>query len=141
MKSALIIIFLITLAGCVPNQATSQERLMDEIESSIALPAEALPLRSYARYYTQYQGSVLGAYTTQVEEPRPADYGCEELRSDGSSKAVGCRAIANVPLGQRRWVEFDDYPAVSGRGCTALQLDFDPGTKGFNYLECAEADY
>ena len=110
---------------------------MDEIESSIRLPPGAGPLDSYARYYTAHEGSVHGAYTTEVEAPRPTDYGCEELASNASSKMVDCPAPADARPGERRWVKFEDYPAISGKDFTAIQLEFDPRTKKFTYLECA----
>ncbi len=111
---------------------------MDEIESSITLPPGALPLQSYARYYTEHRGLVHGAYTTEIEEERPPDYGCEEAQLDNSYKPVACPASADVRPGSRRWVKFEDYPAVGGLDCSALQIEFDPKAKAFIYLECAE---
>jgi hypothetical protein len=137
MKSVTIIVALIALTGCASSPKDSQAALMDDIESSIRLPSGAGPLESYARYYTLHEGSVHGAYTTEVEAPRPPDYGCEELGSNGSSKMVACPAPADARPGERRWVKFEDYPAVAGEDCTAIQLEFDPRTRKFTYLECA----
>ena len=137
MRSVLIIASLIAAAGCASYQRNSHAALMDEIESSILLPPGAGPLESYARYYTEYDGSVHGAYTTEIEAPRPADYGCEELLLNGSSKTVACPAPADARPGERRWVKFEDYPAVAGENCTAIQLEFDPRTRKIIYLECA----
>jgi hypothetical protein len=114
---------------------------MNEIESLVRLPANAGKVQSYARYYTKYKGSVHGAYTTTVEGPRPPDFGCSEMKSDDSVKAVPCPASADVPVGQRRWVRYEDYPAVSGAGCTAINLQYELQTKQFTYLECAEPDH
>lgn len=111
---------------------------MDEIESSIILPVGALPMQRYARYYTEYSGSIHGAYTTKIEEQRPVDYGCEEAKLDGNSKPVACPSVADLQPGNRRWVKFEDYPAVAGRDCTAVQIEFDPKTKTFVYLQCSE---
>lgn len=137
MRAAFVIVSLIASASCDSNQTNSQAALMDEIESSIRLPPEAGPLESYARYYTEHEGSVHGAYTTGIEAPRPSDYGCEEIQLDGSSKTVACPAPADARPGERRWVKFDDYPAVAGEDCTAIQLEFDPRTRKITYLECA----
>jgi hypothetical protein len=138
MRFVLVIASLITLASCEPSEDSRQAALMDEIESSIRLPSGARPLDSYARYYTEYEGAVRGAFTTRVEPPRPADYGCEEMELDGGAKAVPCPAIADARPGERRWVQLDDYPAVSGENCTAIQLEFDPRTRKITYLQCAE---
>ena len=138
MRIVFVIASLITLAGCEPSEDNTQAALMDEIESSIRLPPGARPLDGYARYYTEYEGSVHGAFTTKIEAPRPADYGCEELLSNGRSKAVPCPAIADARLGERRWVKFDDYPAVAGENCSAIQLAFDLRTRKISYLECVQ---
>lgn len=141
MKYALVSISLVATAGCASSQVASQDALMDEIERSVILPAGALPLQSYARYYTEDRDLILGAYTTQVEEPRPADYGCEEAQIDGSSKPVECSAIADVPRGQRRWVKFRDFPYVGVEDCGAIQLAFDPRTRKIIHLECVQLSY
>jgi hypothetical protein len=136
MRPFLVLLPLIASVSCAPAGVSSQVALMNEIEGSIRLPPGAGSLGSYARYYTEHDGSIHGAYTTEVEEPPPPDYGCDELQSDFSSKAVPCPALADVPVGQRRWVKFDDYPAVAGPGCTAIQLAYDRQAKKFTYLRC-----
>ena len=138
MQLVIVILSLIVLASCESDQKNSQAALLDEIEGSIRLPDGAGPMESYARYYTEYKGSVHGAYTTKIEAPRPADYGCEELQLDGSSKTVACPAPADVYPGDRRWVKFEDYPAVAGEDCKAIQLEFDLRARKITYLECAE---
>ena len=137
MKSITIIVSLVALTGCGSSPEESQAALMDEIEGAVRLPTEAGPLDSYARYYTVHRGSVHGAYTTEVEAPRPTGFGCEKLGSNGKSKMVACPAPADAQPGERRWVKFDDYPAVAGKDCTAIQLEFDLQTRQISYLECA----
>ena len=137
MRTVFIIISLLAVAGCASTQKNSRAALMDEIESSIRLPSGAEPLESYARYYTEHNGSVLGAYTTEIEAPRPSNYGCEELGLKGGSTKVACPALADARPGERRWVKFEDYPAVAGKNCTAIQLEFDPRAKIITYLACA----
>lgn len=138
MRPTTIIVLLFALTGCASSQKDSQAALMDDIESSIRLPPGARPLENYARYYTMNEGFVQGAYSTEVEAPRPSDYGCEVVGPDGSSKLVACRPPADARPGERRWVKFEDYPAVAGEDCTAIQLEFDPRTRKFTYLECAD---
>lgn len=138
MRSVFAIASLITLAGCAQSEKSDQAALMDEIENSIRLPSGARPLDGYARYYTGYEGSVHGAYTTKIEAPRPSDYGCEEFQLNGRTKAVPCPAIADARHGERRWVKFDDYPAVAGENCSAIQLAFDLRTRKITYLECVQ---
>lgn len=141
MVRSLLVAFAFLLASCSNSEERKHEALMNEIESSIRLPSGAGPLESYARYYSEYRGEVVGAYTTEVEAPRPADYGCEELSADGKSKSVRCPAPADVRPGQRRWVNFEDYPAVAGHKCTAIQLIFDPRTRKIKDVQCVEANY
>jgi hypothetical protein len=133
--------FAFLLLSCSTSQERKHEALMNEIEASIRLPSGAGPLESYARYYTEYRGEVIGAYTTEVEAPRSADYGCEELLANDKSKPVGCPAPADVRPGQRRWVKFEDYPAVAGEKCTAIQLVFDPRARKIKDVRCVEASY
>jgi len=138
MRIVFAIASLIILAGCEPAEDNTHSALMDEIEGSIRLPSGARPLDGYARYYTEYEGAVHGAFTTEVEAPRPSDYSCEELLSNGRSKAVPCPAIADARLGERRWVTFEDYPAVAGEDCSAIQLAFDLRKRKITYIECVQ---
>lgn len=141
MIRSAVAVFAFSLVSCSTSQERKHEALMNEIEGSIRLPRGAGPLNSYARYYTDYRGAVIGAYTPKVEAPRAADYGCEDLLADGKSKPVACPAPANARPGERRWVKFDDYPAVAGENCTAIQLIFDPRARKTTYVECVEPTY
>lgn len=141
MRPVLVLLLLIASVSCAPARLSRQEALMDEIEGLVQLPANAGTVQSYARYYTEYKGSVHGAYTTTVEGPRPPDFACSEMKSDDSVKAVSCPAAADVPVGQRRWVRYEDYPAVTGSGCAAIDLQYEPRTKQFTYLQCAKSDH
>lgn len=141
MNQSALVAFTFLLGSCSTSQERKHEALMNEIEASIRLPSGARPLEGYARYYTEHRGEVIGAYTTEVEVPRSADYGCEKLTADGKSKAVGCPAPADVRPGQRRWVKFEDYPTVAGEKCTAIQLIFDPRVRKIKNVECVEPIY
>ena len=132
----------LALLGCLPSCAAIEDRkhnqVMDQIEGSIRLPKGALPINSYARYYTEYKGKIHGAFTTEIEVRSPG-VGCAELPADGGEiKSIECPKIADLAPGKRRWVDFDDYPAVAGENCQAVQLMYDPGTKKIESLECPE---
>ena len=129
--------WLICLSACATNAETETERLMTQIESSVVLPSNAFELEEYARYYTFYRGKVHGAYTMEVASPLSADEVCEQENIDGSTRPVKCPDAADLPLGERRWVKFEDYPAVSGSDCMAIQLEYDPRNMRFDYIECA----
>ena len=135
IRSAVAVVALL-MVSCSTPEKRKQDETMNEIESSIRLPPGARPLDGYARYYTEHEGKVHGAYTTHIEAARPSDFRCEDLQSNGSSKLVACPALADVSLGQRRWVKYADYPAVAGEDCTAIQLMFDPRTREIVYLKC-----
>lgn len=138
MRPAILLTLLMALSACVSTQSDSNEKTMDGIENSITLPPNALALESYARYYTEHRGLVIGAFTTVVEGTRPPDYGCEELQLDFTSKSVPCPAVADVRIGSRRWVSFADLPSVAGKDCTALRVEYDPMSKNFTLIDCAK---
>lgn len=138
MRFVVVIAFFAICAGCASKETTRQAAIMDEIEGSIRLPPGARSLTDYARYYTEEDGSVHGAYTTQIESPRPADYGCEEVHLNGGTTTIACPALADARRGERRWVKVKDYPVVAGANCNALHLAYDPRAKIFTYLKCAE---
>lgn len=142
MRFATISLLLVTLPGASSGSEVNNrhEKLMGEIELTIVLLAGALPLNSYARYYTEYEGAIHGAYTTEIEE-RPTGYGCSEVTEDFQLKDVTCPAIADLRPGSRRWVNSTDFPAVGGRNCDGIQIEFNPKTKSFDYLACTDSDY
>ncbi|MHA6723180.1 hypothetical protein [Sphingomonas sp. RS2018] len=114
---------------------------MDEIEAKLVMPDGSLPLSKYARYYTEQDGKVHGAYTTEIEEKRPADYGCTVIQHDGRTQNVPCPALADLQPGHRRWVLFHDYPAVAAENCRAIQVQYNPVSRLIEFLECAVPMY
>ncbi len=142
MRFATISLLLLTLSSASSGSGENNrhEKLMDEIELAIVLPAGALPLNSYARYYTEYEGAIHGAYTIEIEE-RPTGYGCSKVTEDFQLKDVACPAIANLRPGNRRWVNSADFPAVGGHNCDSIQIEFNPKTKSFDYLACTDSSY
>ncbi|HEX8382389.1 MAG TPA: hypothetical protein VF592_03340 [Sphingomonas sp.] len=140
MKLAGPLLVLLTISACGSSEKTRQQRLMNEIEAKLKLPKGSLPLAQHARYYTEYRGRVLAAYTTEIET-RAADYGCSDMQANMSLKEVSGPAAADLRPGRRRWVQFSDYPAVASEGCRAVQIQYDASTKSVEYAECAMPDY
>ena len=138
MRLATYLALLGSLASCAVSEEQKHDDVMDQIERSIKLPEGSLPLERYARYYTEYKGKIHGAFTTEIEVRSPG-VRCDELPADGGEiKDTQCPKIADLRPGKRRWVDFDDYPAVAGENCRAVQLMYDPETKKMEYLECPE---
>lgn len=131
---------ILILSGCIGNGQRRENRLMDEIESKLDLPKGALPLAAYARYYTEDDGAIIGAFTTEVEEVREGTE-CLEMQLDSSTKGVPCPAIADLTPGHRRWVPQSDLPAVSNVDCQAVQIMYNPASRLVEYAECATPDY
>ncbi|MFW2349673.1 MAG: hypothetical protein ACN4E0_04915 [Qipengyuania sp.] len=128
---------ILLLVACVSQTADpKQESLMNEVEAQVVLPDGAGPLSSYARYYTiARDGMLVGTYTREIEERDP-DEGCTELLEDFELKEVDCPALADVAIGERRWVDIDDLPAASADGCEAVQVVYDPKAQRFVFGEC-----
>ena len=138
MRLATYLALLGSLASCAVSEERKHDVAMDQIERSIRLPEGALPLDSYARYYTEYKGKIHGAFTTEFEVRSP-DTRCAEMPADGGEiKDIKCPKVADLRLGKRRWVDFADYPAVAGENCRAVQLVYDPEAKKIEHLECPE---
>jgi len=122
-----ILVLALLASRSAPNQ---HEMLMDYIERHVTLPEGALPLHKYARYYSDYEGRVVGVYTTDIEY-RPADYGCSEMVDDFQSKDIECPAIADAKPGERRWVTFADYPGGLAHDRLSVHLIFNKEGKTF----------
>lgn len=91
-----------------------KEALMTRIESRVKLPAEALPLNKYARYYGRDGSTVVAEY----------------LESPGfPSKPLppGQHNWVHVPEGQRRWVgNSQAFPSVTDGGCSVIYVSYYP---------------
>ena len=98
-------------AGCAPQPPEDTERLMDLVESRIALPSGARPLREYFRYYFREGDKVLGHLVSQGtpgrrwirsrdEAPEPVvDPGCSRIfvqfdTGSGRVETVSCGGVA-----------------------------------------------
>jgi hypothetical protein len=135
MKLICLIAALLPITACSARDESQHNKIMDEIEANLKLPNGSLPLKKYARYYAEDKGRIFGAYTTAIES-RPAGFGCDEVKPDGTSKPASCRAIADLPPGQRKWVSFSDWPFVAAENCLAIQVVYNLKARTIEYLEC-----
>lgn len=113
-------------AGQAPSKA---EALMDKIERSVALPAEAGPMQSYGRNYSFAEPDKVIATYLQPSPPSPPDESCEELLADFTTQPCSKedvermnsserqRRATETPAGTRRWfANPDELPEVSDGG-------------------------
>jgi hypothetical protein len=129
MKASAIVALTLGLAGCATRDQTERDRLTDRIEDRVKLPAGAMRLSSYARYYAfDEHGLVTGIYVPGYQPPNPHDT-CEELLADFTSRAVPCPTKIDdkrLLAGQRAWVERDSLPLVLDGGCSVVTVIYDP---------------
>ena len=141
MKLDVALLLLWLLSSCAPSPHSRQDALMNEVEASVKMPRGAGPLSSYARYYAfAPDGLLVAAYTREVEKQEPG-VSCSEMTLDGDLKDVACPALANAKLGERRWVSFEDFPAVADEACGAVQVVYDPKARRILYTECVRPVY
>lgn len=111
---------------------------MDRIDEALVLPAKALPLQKYARYYAQKaDGNIaifLTAYTDR--QPRSADYGCSEMLKNGASKDVPCEPVTEPKAGERHWITIERMPDASDGGCSIINAVYDPSAQRIVELQC-----
>lgn len=149
MKSVLVLAALIALGASSPPRPSAHEALMDEIESKVRLPARAEPLDSYGRYYAfDGKGKVEARYLLPPEpmtpDPRPADWGCEEmvmLGNDLTSREVACGPDPDMsrylPAGQRRWfADREAIPMIFDGGCMVVHVSFNLKTREIEKAFC-----
>ena len=137
-------VFLLAILALSGSAAERPEReaLMDEIESKVRLPAAAHRLDEYGRYYA-FEGKrrVAAVYLLPPEpltpDPRPADWGCEEVVSvEGgiTTREIPCPPDPDIShylrAGQRRWVaNRKALPFVADGGCMIVHLSFNLDTR------------
>lgn len=103
---------LLTLA-CSPTETTEQRAIMDKLDRSIKLPADARPFSDYARYYKR-DPDVGGLYIRLI-------IGC-----DVPGPTFGCKKPFDLKRGRRRWLRENDYLGpIGGGGCDVVNIWFD----------------
>ena len=123
---------------------------MDEIERQVRLPADARPLDEYGRYYA-FAGKrrrVEAVYMLPPEpatpDPRPADWGCEEVvlrKGELATREIPCPPDPDLSrylrAGQRRWfADRKAFPVVYDGGCIMVHLAFDLKTRKVEHAFC-----
>jgi hypothetical protein len=153
MKPGLLLAaLLVTLPGAAPRphprkpppptaEERRQARLMDEIETRLALPPGAQPLSHYARFYAfEGPGKVIAVY--MIPEPaRPAGDHCVEMTADGNSHPVACEPSPawppGVPAGHRRWVrDRREMPLIFDGGCIQITITYDLKSRKIESASC-----
>jgi hypothetical protein len=102
--------------ACSSAAEREHGRTMDQIEQQVRLPADALGLDKYARYYAVDGKRVVGTYITNVD-PQNRYY--------------------DLPIGKRRWL--DDHrslPGISDGGCSVVNVVYDPAIKKVEQAFC-----
>jgi len=135
-KLTITILGLCLLSGaCVKSDA---ERLADEIEETVILPAGSNSLNSYARYYVQgAEGIIYGSYIIHSENFR------ESVREEciqQNTKSYPCNQadVGIIDVGDRSWVPDKRYlPFKNGGGCSYIYFTYDPKRSKMISIECS----
>ena len=138
---------LLTLLLTTAPQQDRENRLMDEIERTVALPTGAGPLSAYGRYYAyEGRGKVLAIYL--VPEPSVGN-SCEIFTIHRGSRPCNRREIQEmkrrharaaglrVPAGKRRWYgDSRDLPQIADGGCMQITIEYDVASKRVLGVAC-----
>lgn len=135
LRAALLLALLV--CGCSARPRDPHEQVMDRIESEIALPPGARPLRDYARYYAaDDHGLVFAVYALPDSRPT-GDESCSALNAEtilanANGPAVPCPETspeeASLSAGQRRWMSAPEaIPQTPDTlGCEQVTFSYDP---------------
>ena len=142
MKTAVVAIAFLLVAGCSTPEQRRHEALMNQIEKQVQLPKGARPLSGYARYYAYGEGGqIVGFYMVpQDDDVRPGET-CEQVFENLKTREVPCPVTEHAPdeisAGRRRWLrDFNGLPGISDGGCIAVNLVFDPTTATVKEIAC-----
>jgi hypothetical protein len=152
MKLCVTLLAAFTVA-CSPQPQSENDRLMDEIERQVRLPAGASPLQQYARHYaldTQGKegagrGKVVGYYLLPFPDaPEGPDIGCSEMvNRNGQEIAVKVTCPPDVHrqdevgAGNRRWYKsVADLPFINDGECEMVTVIYDPSQKKVEATIC-----
>lgn len=141
MLRACAVVVLMLLGACSSPAERRQEALMDEIESTIHLPAGPRSLASYARYYAyDAPNEVLGVYMLpRLDNPPGRE--CEDLKIDGTSQRAPCSNAARegkeVGADERVWLnDYHNLPMGDDHKCGGLSFVFDTAARRFKDVSC-----
>jgi hypothetical protein len=126
------------LLACSQSTAGRHETLMDRIDGALVLPAKALPLQKYARYYAQKNDGTIAIFLTAYtyQGPHRVAYGCSEIMKNGASKEVPCDPATEPKAGERHWLTIERMPDASDGGCSIINAVYDPSAQRIVELHC-----
>lgn len=111
----MVMVGIVLLGSC--SHRAEHEALMRRIESRVKLPAGALPLDKYARYYGSDGDVVVAEYLELPGFP-------------AKPPSPGQRVWVHVPVGQRRWVGNPQaFPLIFDGGCSVIYVSYYPQTR------------
>jgi hypothetical protein len=102
--------------GCSSAEDRQSAVTMDRIEQQVRLPADALRLHQYARYYALDGERIVGTYITHVD-PENKYY--------------------DLPIGRRRWIaDSRNLPGISDGGCSVVKIVYDVPSSKVQQASC-----
>jgi hypothetical protein len=146
MNWMVVIPAMLVLGATVPN--STEQELMDRIESSVVLPEGAYPLEDYGRYYTYSgEGRVTAVYLRPFNPPDSSDgcwkssgedlIPCTEEEREAANSAMSGMTSRRLGAGERRWVDdSNDLPFILDGGCTQVTIDYLIASNRFASVRC-----
>jgi hypothetical protein len=146
-----LILAALLLPACTPAAPAGahEQALMDEIEASIHLPADARPLSAYGRSYSYASGGRVEAVYLIPSSPPPPNDGCDVMTADLKSRPCTASEISDakardveyrashVPAGERRWMKnHRQLPGIFDGGCAMVTVDYDAVSNRFLLVRC-----
>jgi hypothetical protein len=141
MKALTLAAIGLALGSCSSPAEREHNRVMDQIEARVHLPAGARRLQNYARYYAYGDHrNVIAEYVIPMNDaPQPGEI-CEDLSANFTSQKVPCQPFKTdwaMPAGERRWMADQGHlPGVSDGGCSVVVLEFDLKNSEFTHVAC-----
>ena len=135
-------ILTVALAACAARPST-HDRVMNEIEAAIVLPAGADNFGKYARYYASADpDDIIAVYIKPAVLLRREREQCEQLEEDGQSHRAPCSPIAregapSLVAGGRYWMkDWTNLPHIGDPDCGTVAFVFHRSTKRFTEKRC-----
>lgn len=129
MKQAFSVIVLLPLClSCTAHQ-DDHSQLIREIDAAVTVPEGALPLESYAGYYSMRPDGKIGVfYDGDVRDggEKWATETCSEVASDDTFIDVPCSPDDRPRAGERHWVEYERMPDAADGGCIFINVLYNP---------------
>lgn len=108
--------------GCT-EPADQNVALMDKIEASVVMPAEARALDQYARYYARERDGSVRVVLMAPRPKTPSDTKCEEMGGAIVPCEVPETSYPTMKAGERIWLKSsDDLPGIADGGCSVIEI-------------------